>query len=152
MSGQTDFHWYASDNAETYSIGPENSREDVIEAARRDELGFQEADEEGPARLVFYIVEANKTVLTAADWILPRDLFEAALERLSDSDHCDEYGECNGAFECTAEQERDLRNRLRAACDEWQQVHGLRWVSWGFSESRNEELIELPLEPECGDA
>lgn len=146
MSKHTEFHWYASDNAEIYSIGPENSRDDVIEAARREELGFQEADDEGPARLAFYVVEANKTVLTAADWVLPRDLFEAALERLSESEHCDEYGECNGAFECTPDQERDLRERLRAACDEWQQAHGLHWVSYSFSQSRNEELIELPLE------
>lgn len=148
MTSQTEWAWYASDDAENYTVGPEPNRDAIVSAARDEELGFIE--ENGKPELRFWIVEARKADLRIADFCLPSDLFEHAEDEADSLD----YGgvdQMEEVFTCSQEHQADLKARLRAACEEWQQAHGLSWRSWAFSETRNEETVTIDLtEDESG--
>jgi len=69
-------------------------------------------------------------------------MLETAEDNIADSDRVNyEYGDEGPFFGCTPEQERDLEERIKRACDEWQEEHGLVFKSNTFSASRNREYV-----------
>lgn len=153
MVSQTDFHWYASADAERYTI-KEDTRDAVIAAATAERMG-EETGEDGQLRLFFYIAEASKYDLRIADYALPsddEDLWETVEENAAQWDFGNPDGGTDELFSCAIEARKDLLQRLKATCEQWQADHNLSWSSWAFAISRNEETIVIPLEAEGGDA
>lgn len=86
-----------------------------------------------------YICEAIKRPLKLAD------LFDAG--RFFDDSNDNVYDDCIGEngdtiFAATHEQQKDLQEIVCAAMDAWQEKHGLQFVPFMFSETRNEEYVE----------
>lgn len=153
MTKHTEFHWYASANAETYTIEAE-SRDAVIAAATAERMG-EEVDEDGKPRLFFYIVEASKFYLRIGDYAVPSDeeeLFEMIEENAAQWDFGNLDGGGDDIFPCGDGVRKDLLQRLKATCEQWQADHNLSWRSWVFAMSRNEETIVVSLDPEGGEA
>lgn len=153
MTKHTEFHWYASANAETYTI-EEDSRDAVIAVATAERMG-QEVDEDGKPRLFFYIVEASKFDLRIGDYAVPSDedeLFKLIEENAAQWDFGNPDGGGDDIFPCGDGVRKDLLQRLKATCEQWQADHNLSWRSWAFAISRNEGTIVVPLEPEGGEA
>ena len=138
--------WWASADADNYTVGPEPTRQAVIQAAVDDELGYDDRPENDP-RCVFHICEARQDPICLSDWIQANRILERADDNLSGSDRVSEYDE-PPYFDVTREQEADLIRRLKTACDEWQDAHGLVFVMHQFSDSRNEETVTVKLEDE----
>lgn len=135
--------WWAGYNEEYCTVGPCDSREEVIAAAQEEAMNeFQDAD--GVWKLSFFICEAEQRPLRLADWIEADRLLERAEEVLSDSDRVGCEGDDGPWFEATVEQEADFRKRIAAACDEWQAAHGLVFTCMTFSNSRNHEHVVCP--------
>ncbi|OJX99076.1 MAG: hypothetical protein BGP07_03150 [Rhizobiales bacterium 63-22] len=119
--------WYAGPDDEVFTIGPCDTREEAIEEAQG--YGY-----EG-----FHLVEAVKDDIRLADYIGADNILEEAEERAYDL--CDPESS-ESLFDVTGDQCADLTARLRKACDEWQEAHGLRFVPWAFTRTRNAEYIE----------
>lgn len=153
MTKHTEFHWYASADAENYTIEAE-SRDAVIAAAIAERMGEQ-VDDDGKQILSFYIVEASKYDLRIGDYAVPSDeeeLFEMIEENAAQWDFGNPDGGGDDIFPCGDGVRKDLLLRLKAACEQWQLDHNLSWRSWVFAISRNEETVVVPLEPEGGEA
>ncbi|PYB71296.1 hypothetical protein [Rhizobium wuzhouense] len=151
MAGHTEFRWYASADAEAYTIKA-RTREAVIAAATAERMG-EELSEDGTPRLFFYIVEASKFDLRIADYAIPHDV-EDLFENIEDSASGWDFGnpDSDEIFVCAEALKKDLHARIRAACEEWQKAHDLAWESWAFAISRNEETIVVPLDETGGAA
>lgn len=139
------WQWWAGSSEEWCTVGPEGTREAIIQAATNDSLGEFE-HEGGGWNLSFHIVEARQDPLRLADWIGADQLIERANDDMSDSDRVSSEYDDGPWFECTPEQEKDLEMRIKRACDEWQAAHGLRFSCSTFSHTRNSEniIVELP--------
>ena len=152
MTKHTGFHWYASADAEVYTI-KEDSRDAVIAAATAQQMG-KDVDDDGKPALFFYIVEASKFDLRIADFAVAssaEDLFAEIEEEAVAWDFANPDGGTE-IFHCSDTARQDLLKRLKAACEQWQADHNLSWSSWSFAISRNEETIVIPLEEPAGDA
>lgn len=131
--------WYAGWDDEHYTCGPEDSREAIIQAARNEEIGFRDADEDGPDRLCFHIVEARQDPVEIASLLKIYDLVEQW-----DCGPLEEMGpEGESVFEgkVTTAQWEDLQERLQAAAREWQAHHGIVIQPYIFTKQRNAESI-----------
>lgn len=139
------WQWWAGSSEEWCTIGPEDTREAIIQAATNDSLGEFE-NEEGGWNLGFYIVEARQDPLRLADWIESDRLLERAEDSMADSDRTSSEYDDGPWFSCTPEQEKDLEERVKRACDEWQAAHKLTFSCPTFSHTRNQEhiIVELP--------
>jgi hypothetical protein len=125
-----DWKWWAGQGGEHYTSGPHDNREAAVESGR-DEF-------DGDA---FEICEAKQDPLKLSDWIDVERLLEDAEEGISDSDRvCADFDE-PPFFEINAEQEKDLTERIKRACDEWQAAHGLVFTARTFSNVRNHETF-----------
>ena len=134
------WQWWAGADEEWCTVGPEDSREAIIQAATNDSLGeFQ--DEEGRWKLGFHIVEARQDPLRMADWIEADDLLNRAEDGVADSDRVTSEYDDGPYFECTPAQNKDLRERIERACDEWQAAHGLVFPCRTFSHTRKNEHV-----------
>lgn len=139
------WQWWAGSTEECFTVGPEDTREAIIQAATNDSLGeFQH--EEGGWNLGFHIVEARSDPLRLADWIESDRLLERAEDSVADSDRISSENDEGPWFDCTPEQEKDLEERVKRACDEWEAAHGLTFACATFSHTRNQEhiVVELP--------
>jgi len=142
---QSQWQWWAGSSEEWCTVGPEDTREAIIQAATNDRLGeFQ--DEEGGWNLSFSIVEARQDPLRLSDWIETDRLLERAEDSMADSDRTSSEYDDGPWFCCTPEQEKDLEKRVKRACDEWQAAHSLTFSCATFSHTRNQEhvVVELP--------
>ncbi len=139
------WQWWAGSDEEWCTVGPEDTRGAIIQAATNDSLGEFE-HEGGGWNLSFHIVEARQDPLRLADWIEADRLLERAEESMSDSDRVSSEYDDGPWFECTPEQEKDLEERVKRACDEWQAAHRLVFTCATFSHTRNKEhvIVELP--------
>ena len=139
------WQWWAGSDEEWCTVGPEDTREAIIQAATNDSLGEFER-EGGGWNLGFYIVEARQDPLRLADWVEADRLLERAEEGMADSDRVSSEYDDGPWFECTPEQEKDLEERVKRACDEWQAEHRLVFSCATFSHTRNREhvVVELP--------
>lgn len=136
--GDKNWKWYSGDNNESYSCGPFDTREEAIDEARGlygDDIGV-------------HVTEAYKEQLKLSSYI-SSDTVEAILEQAEEcvADLGDEYGD-HLTFDVSSEQQKDLREMLRAAVDAWQEKHGLKFTTWCFTDTRNEAFIE-PEEDEA---
>lgn len=141
---QSAWQWWAGDSEEWFYIGPYASREEAIEEATDAATGeFQDEDDGGVWTVGIYVVEARQDPLRIADWIKAYDLLDVAEEEVSESDRASEYDD-DEFFKCSIEQQRDLEERVKRACDEWQEAHGLVFKCRSFSATRNAEYIVVP--------
>lgn len=105
------WHWAHHDD-EYWSV-PFDSREAAIEAGR---LEIESAG--------FFVAQAINSPIRLSAWIGADELFDQAEERIFDSDRASsEYDD--EIFSATKEQRHDLAERIKKACDEWQDAHGL---------------------------
>lgn len=145
MSTEQDngWRWWGGYEEEWCVYGPFLTRDEVIAAAQKDRLGEFQA-EDGTWMTGIYICEARQDPLRLADWIDAEELLERADDNLVDSDRTG--AECDDGpwFEATPEQQRDLVERVKRACDEWQAAHSLVFTSKTFSASRKHEHLVVP--------
>ncbi len=134
------WQWWAGKDEEVFTVGPEDTREAIIQAAIDDCLGECQ-DDDGTWKLSFHIVEARQDPLRLADWIEADELLERAEDGVADSDRTSSENDDGPWFECSPEQEKDLQERIKRACDEWQAAHGLVFTCITFSHTRNSEHV-----------
>ncbi|WGG58142.1 MULTISPECIES: hypothetical protein [Brucella/Ochrobactrum group] len=129
---EKNWKWYSGDNNESFLFGPFDSREEAIAEARA-----QNGDNIG-----VYVTEAYKEPLKLSAY-MSADTIETILENAESTvaEFGDEYGEYT-TFDVSDEQAGDLRAILREAIDAWQEKHGLKFTTWCFTDSRNEEYIK----------
>lgn len=87
-----------------------------------------------------YVCEARQDPLMFSDWLDMDLIFDHAEDRMADNNLVNEDGD--SVFEVSDEQAKDLADRLKRACNEWQAAHGLVFVPWSFTEIRNKAVIE----------
>lgn len=136
--------WWSGHDEEWMNCGPCDTREEAIEEARQDACGEFQDEADGKWKVSVYVVEARQDPLRLADWIETDRLLERAEESLYDSDRVSGEHDDGPWFECTKEQEADLAARIKRACDEWQEAHGLVFTSQTFSASRNHDHVVVP--------
>ncbi len=137
------WQWWAGRSEEWFDVGPEGTKAAIIKAATNDSLG--ENDDDGSWKLSFHIVEARQDPLRIADWLDLDALIERAEDNVADSDRVASENDDGPWFECSPEQEKDLRQRVARACDEWQAAHGLAFKTATFSHTRNSEHVVVDL-------
>ena len=140
----SEWQWWAGSSAEDYmTIGPCATRQQAIEEAVNDGFGeWLDESKDPPAwKNTFHVCECRQDPLRLADWIDADWILERAEESLADSDRVSCEFDDGPWFECTPEQEDDLKSALRKACDDWQVRHNLQFHSNTFSHSRNHEDI-----------
>ena len=123
------WEWWASRDEENYTVGPETSREAVIEAARVDFDGEP-----------FHIVEAVKR---SAASLIPSagDFIERALEDAADNGEFGEDGDFGlcGKPETQSEAIAELDAAISAWAAKWSHILP---TPWAFRKTRNAEWIE----------
>lgn len=146
------WQWWAGRSEEWFEVGPEATKEAIIQAATNDSLG--ETDDDGSWKLSFHIVEARQDPLRIADWLDLDALIERAEDNVADSDRVASENDDGPWFECSPEQEKDLRQRVAQACDEWQAANGLAFKTATFSHTRNSEhvVVDVPIEGPAANA
>lgn len=142
--------WWAGRDEEYQTVGPCSTREEAIEAAIDAEFNFEWANEEKTRFSVrFNVCEARNEPLRLADWLVD-DPLEYAEDQVWNSDRTSSEYDDGPFFKCTPEQEEDLRERLRRACDEWQAEHGLVFKCHTFSDVRSGEWVTAERDVEPG--
>lgn len=141
-TGGAAFHWYASSDAERYTIGPCDTRDQAIAEATGEELGWLEGDD--GANMVFHIVEASKPDLNLADYFDAADWFEM-LENGPVYDLGDPDGDGILSIISKAAGD-DLETRVREVIRQWQADHKLDFNVWAFGETRNGEWVTVPVQ------
>jgi len=140
---ESKWQWWAGDDEEWLTVGPEDTKDAIIQAATDDCIGeFQ--DDAGEWKLGFYIIEARQDPLRLADWIDADIILERAEDRISDSDRVSGEYDYGPWFACTPEQEKDFEERIKRTCDEWQAAHALVFPCQTFSHTRNQEHVVAP--------
>lgn len=134
------WYWWAAYNDEgIYTVGPCNTREEVINKATQEFV----PDTEG--KLVIWLCEATHEAVRIADWIDLDSLLDTAENNLSQSSHTASGIEDDRIFDCTVDQEADLISRIRTVCNQWQKDHGLVFQTKTFSDVRNEQIVVTHL-------
>lgn len=144
MNFISEWKWWGGYNEEICVYGPCDTKEEVIAEAIDDRMGeFQ--DEDGNWKIGVHVAEARNDPIRLADWIEADRLLERADEDIYESDRVSsDYDDCGPIISCTHEQEKDLQDRIKAACDEWQAAHGLVFTVCTFSHTRNHEYVVVP--------
>lgn len=132
------WEWWASRDEERYDVGPEASREAVIELATNDFDGER-----------FHIIEATKgtpnlRIFDDADLVI-EDIDE------QNEQHVDPDGDGSIFFNArhlTNEIKDDLTRRLNDAVEAWVKDHGISIRGYGFDRTRNGEWVE-PVKTEA---
>ena len=149
-SKQNHWGWWYGRNEESPMAGPFATRQDAINEAVGDGSYVETEDQQDVHR--FYVLHAEQAPVRLADWIPADTILEHAEEAISESDRvCYEYDD-GPWFSVTADQDADLQQRLKAACDEWQTAHGLVFRVNTFSDSDSGEFVAIPAEAEGGAA
>jgi hypothetical protein len=142
--GDGDWKWWASYNEELYNIGPCDSRESVIEEAKRNELGFY-SDQGGKEFLQFYIIEGRHDEIDLSKFV-NSDMF---IEYISEAVE-EEFGNPDSSTtlmeDISHEQERDLDALIMATVREWQTKHKIVIFPLIFSQTRNRECIKMAVD------
>jgi hypothetical protein len=131
MATETQWQWYASTDGEHYTVGPEDTREAIIEA------GTQDFDGEP-----FVIVEATKggPTLRIFDSAGVIEMLDNANEGKGDPDGDSLFSDVTPFH---AEQ---LAEALNDKIEEWARVCEIKPHVWAFGETRNQEDI-TPCSP-----
>jgi hypothetical protein len=137
--------WWASRDEEYYTIGPAETRGEIIAEACHDQ-GFEEEAEDGGWQHRFYICEARQNPIRMSRYLPDIDwLLETITDDWFNSDECGEGDDSRDHFVTTLEQRVDLEKEIRKVFDDWQMRHNLRWVPWQFSDSRSQEHVVVPI-------
>lgn len=131
------WQWWAGDNEERYSVGPCATREEAIAEAIDADIGLEEAAD-GPVNHLCLCEALIFPPQRLADYLDLERIIERAEEKADDKGLIDHEGD-HRLFAASDDQLNDLAERLKRACDEWQQAHGLVFESLGFQCVRNEE-------------
>jgi hypothetical protein len=135
------WQWWVGENEDRYSTGPCATREEAIAEALDNDVGFEESADGSINRL--HLCEALMLPPSRlADYLDLVNIIERADEKADDAGLIDPDGDQN-FFNSSENQFEDLRCRLKRACDEWQQAHGLVFQSLLFKKARNAEFVEL---------
>ncbi len=126
------WHWWGGASEEWCTIGPCRSRDQVI------------ADAIDGGLEAVHLCEARQDPLRLADWIEAEELLDRADQEVADSDRVGSENDDGPWFDAKPDQKRDLVERIKRACDEWQAAHGLVFIAQTFSDSRNHEYVVLP--------
>lgn len=124
------WRWYAggAEDAEFWE-GPFTTRDKAIAAGL---LVYRNG---------MHVAEGRNPPVRIADYA-PIDRFrEICGEELLNSDRVSYEFDDESVFDCTPEQEKDLQERLRRACDDWQQAHGLVFTVRTIAEMRGGEDV-----------
>lgn len=131
------WEWWASRDEERYDVGPETSREAVIELATNDFDGER-----------FHIIEATKGTPNLR-------IFDDADRVIEDIDEQNEQyidpvsdGGLFSDTQLSGEIMDDLTRRLNDAVEAWVKDHGISIPCYGFDRTRNGEWIE-PVKAEA---
>ena len=145
--GPDQWGWWAGCNEECLTVGPCPTRQHAVDEMVDDGSGeYLDETQDPPVWMnSFHIVEARQDPLRLADWIDLDWILNRADEALANSDMVSCEYDDGPWFEATKEQELDLADRLKRACDEWQIAHVLKFTSNTFSHSRNSETVNTPL-------
>ncbi len=138
-----EWQWWAGSGEEWMGIGPCPTRDDAV-SEMVDDGSAEYLDEtvDPPVwRNKFYICEAKQDPLRLSDWIGLDWLIDRAEENLADSERVSCEHDDGPWFDITKEQEAELCEALRKACDDWQVSHGLKFHSSTFSHTRNGEYV-----------
>lgn len=85
-----------------------------------------------------WVCEAHQSPLRLALYVDVETLLENAEDTASDLSNEDG----DPIFDPSPEQTADLQARIKRACDEWQDAHGIQFIPWSFTDIRNKESIE----------
>jgi hypothetical protein len=138
------FKWYASSDGEICTIGPCDSREEVIAEAELEELGLRQGENGGPDVLHFHIVEASLDLVDISQH-LNIDNVACGLCESIDEEHAFDGDEYPSEDAWTSEQEKDLELHLRAAVAAWQLRHAIEIQPNKFTRERNQEEVTLTV-------
>lgn len=128
-TGAPAWGWYASPDGETFTTGPEPTRDAIIAAAI--EEGFQR----------FTIIEAHKKLIEIAPQFLADDFLERANESIWE-DHGDRGDPGQDMLaDVTPEDEANLQARVRATIAQWQADRNIVIEPFRFTETRNREDV-----------
>lgn len=132
--------WYASGDEENYTVGPEGSREAIIQAALIDEVGLAwDRNEDGTWDYNFHIMEAYKLPIDLAEYF-DADSWIEDLDNGPLFDVLDPDGEGLGAY-ISSEDTASLQAVVREALTKWQKQTGFHHEPWTFTGTRNGEWI-----------
>ncbi|MCY1704520.1 hypothetical protein [Pannonibacter sp. SL95] len=141
-----DWNWWASyDGGENLAIGPAKSRDDLVRMLRSDR-GGEYQDDQGGWRLKAHIGEYRDNNQNLAEWLDIDDMIAFAAERMDDNDCGTVEGLPHPIDEISPDQESELKAAIRATVHDWQKRHRLALRCWQFTESRNCETLDIPVE------
>lgn len=130
--------WWAGWDDEHYTVGPEDTRDAIIQAA----VGENTGENDDGTRLVFHIVEAMQKPIQLSSVV---DLSES-VERWLDCNEEMHDEEGNTPFEkLTAAQWVEAENVMKAALDAWQAEQGHTFKPYYFNCARNHETVTVAL-------
>lgn len=140
-----DWHWWASyDGGETLTVGPCDSRGELIELLL-DDCHDEWEDEDGNWWLLAQIGEYRENNQGLGRWFDIERVLDDIAERMDNDGHGgDEYGDHHPLEDLTPAQKQDLEERIRDTIQRWQRAHGLKLRSYWYHESRNIEDVKLP--------
>ena len=128
MTQDTEWKWWVGHDEEHYTTECD-TRGEAIQVALEEYEGA-------------WIVEAKKPPnLVLSDFIGVESLIESA-EESAYEDYADPHG--NPLFLVTPEQETELRSKVKAAVDMWQEDNKLIFSSYKFYDQRRCEYIQAP--------
>lgn len=133
-SSNDDGFWWTS-NEENYHDGPCATREEAIRA--------------GVASGQFAVGDTITTAWCTIQHLKLSEFFDAdrMLEDIEDNqvdDYCSEDGDA--VFDVTPDQKMDLQAMVRAAIDEWEVKHQLKFSSWYFKDCTQAEQYTVTEE------
>lgn len=134
--------WWASDDEERYTIGPCDTRDEVIKEAIDSELGaWGTGNHDDPHRCTFYITEAKHDPIDLSKHLNLDLMIDHMCESL-DEEHGDPDGYTQPSEQLKPEDMADLKISIESAVKRWQERRCIKINPFMFSDCRNREQIE----------
>lgn len=135
--------WAGTEYSDTFAVGPCATRQEAIDQACAEKVGYREKDGEAYCRMT--ITEAINPALQLSDWIDVEEMVDRADEQVADSDRvCYEFDE-PPYFAIEPEAFKDLTDRVKRAVSDWQKIHRPNFKVCTFERMRNTETVIIKL-------
>ena len=131
--------WYAGEDPELFTLGPEDTREAIIKVATDDRLGEHEC-EPSEWKLSFTIAHCKKRYIDIAGFFEISDFLERVDDRLVDS-ISPEHDESSPLEAIKDEDAQELHILVRNTIREWQKRHGYEMAVNTFEHVLDEQYI-----------